>query len=64
MPKPTDREKLVDAIHESVRAFVEGNGGKTWIVGPIRVDVHKATSYSVIVECVGEPPKWRAEDKT
>jgi hypothetical protein len=63
MPKPTGREKLVDGVHEAVRAFVEGNGGKVWIVGPIRVDVHKATSYSVIVECVGEPPTWSSPNK-
>ena len=63
MPKPTDREKLVDAVHSAVRAFVEGNGGKVWIVGPIRIDVHKATSFDVIAECVGEPPTWSSPNK-
>jgi hypothetical protein len=59
--KPPDREKLVNDLHKAVRAYVEGNGGKVWSVGPINVDVHKATSFDVVVAVVGEPPKARPD---
>ena len=64
MPKPKDPEKLVDAVHEAVRAFVEGNGGRLSVVGPIEIVEHKALVFDVVVRCVGQPPKRRAEDKT
>ena len=42
MPKPTDREKLVDAVHGSrARLRRGGDGGKVWIVGPISVPLFR-----------------------
>ena len=57
MPKPPDRETLAERLRDAVRAYVEAHGGKAWKVGQIRIDLHKATSFDVIVEVVGEAPK-------
>jgi hypothetical protein len=63
MTKPTNPEKLVNDLHKAVRAYVEGNGGKVWIVGPTKINAHKAKSFEVVIEVVGEPPKARPENQ-
>jgi hypothetical protein len=57
--KPIDREKLVDDLQRAVRAYIEGNGGKLMIVGPIEIVPHKPTSFDLVVSCVGQRPPWR-----
>lgn len=56
MPKPPDHEKIVDRLHAAARAYIEAGGGSAWVVGPIRVVVHKAKSYDLVIEIVGDPP--------
>lgn len=56
-PKPVDREKLVDDLHKAVQAYVEGNGGKAWTIGPIEIIPHRPTQFDVVITCVGERPK-------
>jgi hypothetical protein len=40
-----------------VRAFVEGNGGKLSVIGPIEIVPHKPLVL-LVIHCVGQRPKW------
>jgi hypothetical protein len=56
--QPVDKEKLVDDLHHAVRAFVEGNGGKLSVIGPIEFVPHKPLVFDLVIHCVGHGPKW------
>ncbi|HEY0684784.1 MAG TPA: hypothetical protein VGD45_20775 [Steroidobacter sp.] len=57
MPTSPDREKLSENLRDAVREYVEAHGGHAWKVGEVKISVHKATSFDVVIEVVGEPPK-------
>jgi hypothetical protein len=59
--QPVDREKLVEDLHRAVRAFVEGNGGKLSVVGPIELVPHKALVFDLVIHCVGQRSKWTSQ---
>lgn len=54
--KPIDREKLVGDLHKAVQAYIEGNGGKLSIVGPMEIVTHKPMSFELVIHCVGQRP--------
>ena len=56
--QPVDKEKLVEDLHRAVRAFVEGNGGKLSVIGPIEIVPHKPLVFDLVIHCVGQRPKW------
>ena len=57
MPKhEANHQKLLDDLHAAAKAFIEGNGGDAWIIGPVRIEVRKATAFDVVIECVGRHP--------
>jgi hypothetical protein len=56
--QPIDKEKLVEDLHHAVRAFVESNGGKLSVIGPIEIVPHKALVFDLVIHCVGQRPKW------
>jgi hypothetical protein len=41
-----------------VKAFVEGNGGKLSVIGPIEIVPHKPLVFDLVIHCVGHRPKW------
>lgn len=65
--KQTEPEKLTpeeSALHRAVEAYVLARGGKTWIVGPARIEPRQqATAFAVIIDCVGKAPKPDTADK-
>jgi hypothetical protein len=57
MPKrDVSEHKLLDDLHNAAKAFIEDNGGDAWIVGPVRIEVRKATQFDLVIECVGRGP--------
>ena len=57
MPKhDASKQQLLDDLHAAAKAFIEGNGGDAWIIGPVRIEVRKATAFDVVIECVGRSP--------
>ena len=62
MPKHDARhQKLLDDLQAAAKAFIEGNDGDAWIIGPVRIEVRKATQFDVVIECVGRGPSIRPE---
>lgn len=55
-PGPPDKEQTVTELHKAVQAFVAARGGDAWQIGPVRIETHKATSFHVVIECVGRAP--------
>jgi hypothetical protein len=48
--------KLLDDLHAAAKAYIEGNGGDAWIIGPVRIEIRKPTQFEVVLECVGRGP--------
>lgn len=56
--KPANPENLINDLHNAVQAYVEGNGGKLWVIGQLEIVPHKATSFDLVIPCVGQRPTF------
>lgn len=53
-----DPQKLVDNLYAATKAYIEGNCGKVWQIGPVQISEHKQSIFfDVVISCVETRPR-------